>query len=104
MPMIVISIIDCEGKRRNARPAVRRPPLLARGERDGCPDELIAAGAGLRAELLRATDVHVGGVQVALGVHAELVHAPEAAGELAERAPREEELAGQVVLQDLLRV
>src|SRR5688572_18167537 len=34
-----------------------RPYLLSRRERHRCADELIAAGTGLRAELLRATDV-----------------------------------------------
>src|SRR6185503_15849920 len=60
-------------------------------------------GALLRSELLRPPDVHVGGVEAPLAVDMELVHPPEPAGERAERAARVEQLAGQVVLQHLLR-
>src|SRR5688572_17662308 len=75
-------------------------PLLARGESHRSADELIATGTRLRAELLRATHVHVGGVEVALAIHAGLMHAPEAAGELAGGAPRKQDSPVQVVRWD----
>src|SRR2546430_12463236 len=40
-----------------------------------------------RNELLRASVINLGGVQIALLVHVHAVNAPEAAWEIAERAP-----------------
>src|SRR5262245_58900030 len=60
-------------------------------------------GAGTRAELLRAALVDFGHVDVSLLVDADVVHAPEPAGEVTPRTPRVEEVSLEVVLQDLAR-
>src|SRR5688572_26727241 len=66
------------------------------------PDDVRRVGALLGTELLRPAHVHVRGIQVVLGVRVELVHAPEATRERAERAPRVQQLAVEIELGELL--
>ena len=79
---------------------------MPRACRVGGPISSARFTPGLRTELLRPPDVDVGRVQVVLAVHVELVHAPEPAGDRAERSPRGVLLqaAVQVVLRELLRL
>src|SRR6185312_6645182 len=65
--------------------------------------EVVRIRALLRTELLHATAVHLGDVEVALLIDAHSVYAPQRAGEHAERAPRVQQMAFLVVLQQLVR-
>ena len=61
--------------------------------RDRLAHEIVRIRALLRPELLHAPAVHFGDVEVALLIDAHAVHAPQRAGEHAERAPRVEQVA-----------
>src|SRR6186713_2893899 len=65
--------------------------------------EIVGIRALLRPELLHAAAVHFGDVEVALLIDAHSVHAPQCAWEHAERAPRVEEMAFLIVLEQLVR-
>src|SRR5579883_1081507 len=68
---------------------------------DGLADEEFRVGAGTRGELLRAAVIDFRDVEIALLIHAEPVHSPEAAREITPGAPGVEQVSLQVVVQHL---
>src|SRR5437762_2511162 len=77
--------------------------LLLPGDSQRLAEQVVRIDALTRMELLRAALVDLGDVEVAFRVRAEVVHAPEAAREVAPRAPRIEEVAVEIVLEHLAR-
>src|SRR6202007_1135284 len=65
----------------------RAVPLLRPDRLDARTNQHRGIRALPRNELLRASVIDLGGVQIALLVHVHAVHAPEAAREVAEGAP-----------------
>ena len=86
------------------RRKIKRAGIL-RSALEHRPDQASLVHAGLRLELLRAADVHIGRVEVALAVDVELMHAPEPARKRTERAPRGrgDEPAVEIELEEFLR-
>src|ERR1051326_5457630 len=77
--------------------------LLFPGNPERLAYEVCLVRARTRLELLDAALVDFRDVEVPVHVGAEVVHAPEAAGEITPHAPRVEEVAVEVVLQHLVR-
>src|SRR4029434_2946896 len=78
-------------------------PLLPGGV-DGRADQHCRVGAFTWSELLKAARVDFSDIQVSFLVCAHAVHAPQRSREIADSAPRVQQMTIQVVLQHLVSI
>src|SRR5438309_233441 len=84
-------------------PPPASPSALFPGRVNRFADQERRIRAGLGPVFLHAPVVHLGHIEIAVLVHARSMHSPHGARSVAPRAPRVEEMPGQIVLQRLGR-